>query len=790
MHKLGTIGCAARPFATAQADTENSCVKSDTYGRSAAIGETNGNSKGCALQWPTLQEAAGLLSVERSVLQRRIQRGEYRWEQTQGNGGKQYRIDPLSLPETARNAWLARFVSTIDVSAAPLPPVATEPVRPGRTTPSPASRECTHEQRVIGTARLLILRAVQRLQSQLGTQNKAVYALLAQRDQGVLPAELALAMALSNDRNGFRFDVSLNDGAPIAVPLAGQAIDAFAAKVSWRTIVRWCQAYALGGADALTPRRPQPDMSVPAWAPYFLTHKARFQGPEIIAAYRAMCAALPDAIPQPSYHQVRRWFVEKYSSIDKMRGTTQGSSLSQYKFAHKRTSNGMVPMQEIHSDGWGTHFTAPHPVSGKFVKLEIWHTHDVATRYVFEPAIGLSESMMVILDSLYNTVKAMGVPAVWQTDNTGSVKNDRVEFDPTIALKARLGFEIVHNLPGNSQANGICENFNKYLDRCARELATYTGKSMDSLAAKRVHKITQKMVKAVDLDARRKLKHQAELAGTGMVFDSFEQAVDWIRKCVHAYNHRPHRALPRIVGDDGKRRHMTPAEMLKQHINAGWKPVLLDADELRDAFRPHETIKVVRGCVRVFGQRYHDPMLEHFNGELVQVAYDLDDGDRVYVKHLDGRAICEAKFYAERAYRAQSFYEYAMNKRADAALKRHKVKMAEIERQRPAETIEIQNDFVVPGLISGKRDALSAQANSLLDDVADVESNVIAPPETPQQRFKRWLDLDQIATNGGALSGADLMFYRQYQKGSEWRALHKQHEEGVGERPPANATHI
>ncbi|OIQ06451.1 MAG: hypothetical protein AUK60_07705 [Rhodobacteraceae bacterium CG2_30_10_405] len=158
--------------------------------------------------------------------------------------------------------------------------------------------------------------------------------------------------------------------------------------------------------------------------------------------------------------------------------------------------------------------------------------------------------MIVILGSLYAVCAEDGEPVVWQTDNTGSVKNDRVEFDPVTSVAARRGISIVHNIPGNSQANGIAENFNKYLDERAKELATYQGKGMDSLAHKRVHKITQKMVKAQavgDNDEVARLKAEAERAGCGLVFGSYAEAVDWVKRVVMEFNDMPHRELAKIA---------------------------------------------------------------------------------------------------------------------------------------------------------------------------------------------------------------------------------------------------
>ncbi|MCA8031988.1 Mu transposase C-terminal domain-containing protein [Burkholderia arboris] len=725
---------------------------------SAPEGRAKGGTVTSAENWLSVKEAAPLLGIVERAVKRACQNGKFRTKLVQGNGGQQYRIDPLSLPEAARDVWLARQVSSAVASSMPF---KTEVATIGAS-----ANHVTLKQRVVADSRLLIVRAVRTLQNAIGTQRRAILALLRQRDDRLLSADLLLAMALGNARSGLRFSVELNKvGLPVATPVAGQDVAAFAAQLTQRSIERWCLTDS-AGID-LAPAVATPDVSVKPWVPYFLAEMQRPQKPTLADAYRDMLAALPADITPPSYHSARRWYLQKYSALDRQRGRHQGSALNPFKFAHRRTSRGMVPMQEIHSDGWGTHFTAPHPISGKFVKLEVWHTHDVATRRVFPPSVGLSESMLVIMGSLFNAIKIGGVPAVWQTDNTGSVKNDRVELDPLTSIKARAGFEIVHNLPGNSQANGICENFNKYLDRRSRKIATYMSKDMDKLAQKRVLKITQKMTKVADIEERRKLKAQAEAAGSGIVFETYQQAVDWLTGVIAEYNDQPHSALPRITLPDGSSRRMTPNEAWAQHVSRGWQPVALDADELADTFRPHEIKPVRRGCVQLFGQRYRHAELAHFNGEDVLVAYDVDNGERVFVKTLDGRPLCVAEFYTDRAYRARSFYDIAMERRADVAIKRHETKIDEIERQRPVVTLEAQ--------IAQQRRIESASPA-----IIDVEAKSVAEPfgvmrlpVEPEQKYLLWQKIDAALTGDADVPDWERTWHETYQHSNEFTAMKK-----------------
>lgn len=504
-----------------------------------------------------------------------------------------------------------------------------------------------------------------------------------------LSSALNLSAAIANDRNGFVWEAEINEhGLAVATPLPDQDLERFACLPSWETLKRWAERYMQRGWAGLIPVYRKCDMRAPEWSGEFLKIMQRPQKPTVAGAYDLMLKALPAGVRRPSLRTVHRWYAEKYSNLDKHRGRNTGSAMNPHKFSHRRSSADMLPGDEVHSDGWSTHFLAPHPVSGKFVKLEVWHSRDVATRYVYPPSVGLSESATVILGSIANVIATDGVPAVWQTDNTGSVKNDRVEFDPAASIAARAGMEIVHNIPGNSQANGIAEEFGHYLDSRARELATYQGEDMDALTAKRVLRITQKMVAAATREEALLLKAEAERVGKGLVFESYAHAVEWLRRICSEYNDRPHRALPMIVTPEG-RRHMSPAEMRARFIDAGlWKPAPLNTSMLADLMHVHERVKVSRGCVGVFGQRYHHRELDHINGDAVLVAYDINDGARVWVKTLAGDQICEALFYESRRYRAMSFMELALEKRADAQQRRLQKHMDEIEAQRPGVLLE------------------------------------------------------------------------------------------------------
>lgn len=662
----------------------------------------------------TLAEIAEALDVHRTSVSRRATKEGWLSEEVSVLGGKQ-RLYPLaSLPKDLRET-LQRWAVKRAMATLPGETTAALPVAPARPVAKlPALRKTVAadaadaRQLLVRDARLAILNAVRgAVDGHEMSESKAIDAWLASIADDSMPVAQQLWCAIAHDKSGFAWEVTYAAGGATATPIAGQRIGHFAAKLSKRSIQRWLAERKTGGDAALIPGKRVKDMSVPGWAPFFLAEMQRPQKPTKQDAYDKMAKKLDGLgwrphggagacglAEYPDYSTVCRWYAEKYSKLDAHKGRNTGSAMNPFKFAHKRTSEGMWPLLEVHSDGWSTKFTAPHPVSGKFVTYEVWHSHDVATRkaYVHERSIGLSENMMVILGSLYAVCAEDGEPVVWQTDNTGSVKNDRVEFDPSASIAARRGITIVHNIPGNSQANGIAESFNRYLYERSKDLATFQGREMDSLAAKRTLRITQAMVKAMqatDAQEVARLRAEAAKTGCGMVFGSYGEAVAWVKKIVGEFNDLPHRELPKITdATTGKRRHLTPNERMAEFVADGWAPKPLSGDDLVDAFRVHEVKRVTRGVVSVMGQTYHHDELDHLNGEDVLVAYDIEDGLQVYIKSLAGVPMCTAKFYASRHYRPMSFYEIALEKRADSQIKRLGKHIAEVEAQRPTALLE------------------------------------------------------------------------------------------------------
>lgn len=480
-------------------------------------------------------------------------------------------------------------------------------------------------------------------------------------------------------------------------------------RLNLSTLNKWKGVKKQRGSHA--PMKRQPDMSVKPWHPLAIALRQRPQGSSLEWVAEQIEAQWDKARwgskPKDVYSVLWRFFNHKFSQIDQLKGRHTGSALRSHKFYQNRTSEGLVPAMEVHADGWNTHFTAPHPVTGEFVTYEVWHFHDVATRYVTPPGLGLTEKFEVIAKGLENFIRVFGVPLIVQTDSTKIVRgSERFTKDPVRSIEERVGCTIVHPKEvGNSQANGICENFNvSYLDKRSRELATFQAKDMDTLTFKRVKKITAAMVKAAnagDLALRDKMKREAERIGKGLVFSSNEEAVEWINRIHAEYNDRPNRSLKKVADPStGRKRHQTPREALQEHIANGWEPTLMgDTQEahetfLVDTFRPRVIVKVTRETVSPYGgMRFRNAeVLGHWNGKEVVVVYDIHEWRSVRVEQMNGALICIAEFVSATGYRAVTAYEDAEEKRARAQIRRREKQIAQIEARNPTAAIEEKVD--------------------------------------------------------------------------------------------------
>jgi len=691
-------------------------------------------------------EIAAALGIDKSVVRKRSIKGDWPYREQAQRGGKK-RLFPLAtLPpavrEKVQHHRLARLVAVLPTPTFTNPPApvlaagvlpATErqqhPGRPERQDrPERQERqdrpagffipphENTARQNQVEWARERLIAEIVRLRAEAGcSQEAAITTILTQARAGTLPAGTLAMLRAAKDGRGRKGQ----DDLP-----------------SPRSIKRFIAEKSKG--RRLAPAVVVPDMEIKPWYGLLVTLLQRPQGSTLGWVHEQIEAQWQPAWGEaaPSYHAVRR-AVDKLSMLDRLKGRWSGSQLRSRTFYQHRSSAGMLPWDEIHADGWNTHFTAPHPVTAEYVTYEVWHAHDVATRFVPPFGIGLAENFEVISSCIENAYRAGGCPLFVQTDSTRIIKNsEKFKTNPATAIADRAGFTIVHpQTVGNSQANGIAENFNTWMDRESRELATYQHpKRMDELSFKRGRKLTAAMVRAAkagDVATMHAKRRELERTNKGLVLTSFEQAINWLEEKRQKWNHKPHRALPKTARDEkGRLRHQTPFEALMEHIDAGWTPSLPELDgpalerHLVELFWTHVQIKVTRGAVTPYGgMRYRHAALDEWLGKEVVVAYDMTDWRRVLVKTLKGEPICFAEFVEATGYRTLSAKEFAEEKRAGARV-RNKQRQIEAEQ------------LAVPGLVVEQRAAILdfLPAERVPEAVEDVRIIDLLPVQPAEER--------------------------------------------------------
>jgi putative transposase len=387
---------------------------------------------------------------------------------------------------------------------------------------------------------------------------------------------------------------------------------------------------------------------------------------------------LPAALVAPSYGMVERFFKDKVGQIELKKGRNTGMKLRSLKAHKTRTAAGLEPWDEMQSDGLASHFIAPHPMSGEYRTLEVWHAHDVATRIIPPFAVGESENTEVIFKCIENAVRFGGVMVGIQTDHTKVVKdNEKFVGNPMVSIADRAGITIYHpKIAGNSQANGIAENFGVWLNNQAKELCSYQHSTMDSLSFRRMQTLLSKFARAkfrgAD-DEVNKLRKEIKRMAAGVLFESHQDALDWLEEKRVMWNNRPHSALPKVHDDvTGKKRHQSPQEAFDEFLSYGWQPVTMDEDQLIDLFRPRLPCRVFRGKVKPYSPKvgFYHAELSLWEGKEVVVSWDIMDSSEVRVLDMTGALICMAKYDAPVGYRGQTAREASIEKRDVAKLKR------------------------------------------------------------------------------------------------------------------------
>ena len=593
---------------------------------------------------------------------------------------------------------------------------------------APVSTELKDWQRQVGEARAAICAEVRRLASVGGTE-RAIRTVIDMAAQGTLPEHLQQLVLVANAK-------------------AGQS-----RALSRTSIFRWLKD-SEGGIAKLAPKV-RDSNAIPAWAPALLSLYRQPQKPALKWVMEQLPGVLPTGVEVPSYFAANR-FLKKISKTEVQRGRMGSREIKNIRPFVRRDTSQMWPAECYTADGHTFDAEVAHPAHGRPFRPEITTVLDIATRRAVGWSTGLAETTWGVLDALLNACLTGGIPAIFYVDNGSGFKNEAMSNEAT-GFMARLDITLTHSLPYNSQARGIEERSHQTIwVRGAKTLPTYMGAPMDREAKQKSFKVTRADIKNT---------------GTSRLLMPWNEFVQWCQLQVDDYNNRPHRALPKVRDEiTGKVRHQSPNEAWARAVEDGktqdWAPVMVEPNEADDLFRPYKEAKTTRAEVRLFGNTYFHPNLEHYHGEMVRVGYDIHDASRVWVREQSGRLICVAGFEAnKRSYFPQSFIEQAVQKRAEGRIKRAQAKIDEAQEELDAPLlIEHQQAYELP-----------VMAVDQIEEVREmVPANVIEMPKAKAARPMFDTDAGKyrwLMGNADQITSVDDAWINYYRLTAEWEDI-------------------
>lgn len=671
-------------------------------------------------KWFTAQELAGLPGLPGTVQGVNLRAKREGWEAqlrlAQG-GGREYSF--AVLPAETKDALLTASINADAAEAAP----AKEQKTALRDAIS-ASR-LTDDQRSVMTARVAIIREIERM-SQVVSQQRAIMTLVNQARDGQLSPYLQGRVLLANDR--------LSDNRTL----------------SERTVKRWLADFRKLGEVGLAPARRKADTGVPDWAADFLRCYQRPTKPAVERAYAEFSEKYQG--DRPSIHQVRR-YLDKLSPEARERGRYSPQELKAFKPFRRRITKNLLPGDVYTADGHKFDAEVINPHTGKPFRPEITATLDVATRRVLGVCAGESENSIDVMHSLRDAIERGGMFALFYVDNGSGFANDAVR-----EVVDRLGGEMVHALPYNSQARGLIERAHQTIwVAAAKKLTSYIGADMDKHAGTKVHRISRQQLR--DQGSTRLIPSMTEFMAAASVE-------------IEAYNNRPHRGLAKIRDpESGRMRHMSPNEAWEAARSSGWEPMLAPADLVCDLMRPQAVRRTLRGEITWDGNKYFLEDLRHIHGENVRIAYDVHDASRVWVRTLEGELIGEALLDGNADdYQPLNRIEKGREKRGKGQIKRGIDKI---------ETTTGMRVELVPTAIAPSTNLLPAQleeARQYAAQLAAPEAQAFDIPGDDMARYRLWQQLDSRIANGEALSEAEARWHKAYAQTQAYASTKRMYE--------------
>lgn len=682
--------------------------------------------------WFTAQELAGLPGIPSTDRNIRAMAEREGWEGQRRLGSKAVEYSFAVLPEQTQVALLMREVAQQE----PVPEhqvqqsgAAQAVIVPKRDVISES--RLNDDQRSVMAARMVLIREIERM-SQVVSQQRAIDTLVGLARDGGLSPYLAERAERANDRK--TADRTLSE----------------------RTLKRWLSDYRKHGETALAPARRKPNMSIPAWAADFLKHYQRPQKPSIEAAYLAFQRENSGA---PSIHAVKRFLAKLSPQAREMgrMGPREAKALLPY---NKRVTEGMWPNDVWVADGHKFDAEVINPNTGQIFRPEVTSIIDWATRRIVGFAINVAESTLATLDALRDGISRVGMFRIFYVDNGSGFANATIR-----EVVERLGGEMTHSLPYNSQARGVIERSHRtILVRLAKEFDSYIGADMDKEAANKVHRISR-----ADL----KKGHQPRFIPT------LNEFYERLAIALDEYNHSPHRGLTKIRdAETGRFRHPSPMEAWRQGEADGFVALKPSIELSLLLVRPQDLRVTHKGLVRTNGASYFLQDLVPLHGEQVRVAWDYRDASTVAVFSLDGDLIGEAVLNGNASHAMPRIQQDA-----DRRIGGQIAKLTQKGKTLTGKDVELRIIERTPEGDSFQQHLLEAEKFvALADQQQEPEFEV---PDNEMTRYDLWQQLDTRQRLGEALTEDEARWHASYPKHPDFKSIQSMYDHFEAEQARA-----
>ncbi|AJO81681.1 DNA-binding protein [Pseudomonas sp. MRSN 12121] len=664
--------------------------------------------------WFTAQELAGLPGLPGTARNIKAMAARERWEGQGRLGSKAIEYRFAALPEETQAALIAASVNESQ------PAQVAEPELNTAERDTISASHLTEDQRSVMTARLAFVREVERMSKTI-SQQRAIDTLVSLAKADQLSPYLKERAQRANDRK--TGDRTLSE----------------------RTLKRWLSDYRKQGEAGLAPARRQKDLSLPSWSASFLACYQRPTKPSVEAAYAEF--ALKHPAERPSIHVVRR-FLNKLSAEARERGRRTPQELKALQPFKRRLTKNLFPCDVFTADGHKFDAEVLNPRTGKPYRPETTTVLDVATRKAVGISIGEAESTIGVMDALRDAVQH-GMFAMFYVDNGSGFANDTVR-----EVVDRLGGEMTHALPYNSQARGLIERAHQTIwVNAAKKLTSYIGADMDKHAGTKVHRISRKQLRET---------------GSTRLIPTFAEFMAGVEYEIETYNNSPHRGLAKIRDPlTGKLRHMSPNEAWDAARAEGWEPMVAPAEVLTDLMRPQVIRPTRRGEVTWAGENYFLDALRDFHGQEIRLAYDVRDASRVWVRTLEGEFVGEALLDGNASdYMPKAMLEKAYEKRENGQMKRALDKLETLTGKR----VEMIAPTTAPSAQLNAEQLAEAQRFAQL---AAPKAPTFEIPADPIGKYQLWKQLDSRVKGGELLSPEEAQWHDRWPKHSDYTSMQR-----------------